>query len=159
MERKQARQRGGRKGGKGDDGRWRQGKNQENGKGKDDGRWRQEWNNAMVVLTDWHDDAKHWRRVGTCRPLAALRGLHGSFIRVSEIAHHQKHLDIALRGRCGSDAGWVVDEALQAMMKGCYGIHIHRVSLRHSEGQRTSLPSWSMRRTSPRGQHSFTSSC
>ena len=46
---------GGRKGGKGDDGRWRQGKNQ--GMGKDDGRWRQEWNNTMVQC-DWHDDAK-----------------------------------------------------------------------------------------------------
>ena len=48
--------RGRRKGGKGDDGRWRQGKNQEKGKGKDDGRWRQEWNNTIV------DDTKHWRR-------------------------------------------------------------------------------------------------
>ena len=45
--------RGGRKVGKGDDGRWRQGKNQEKGKGKDDGRWRQEWNNTMV-LTKHH---------------------------------------------------------------------------------------------------------
>ena len=36
---------GGRKGGKGDDGSWRQGKNQEiaQRKGNDEGRWRQEW--------------------------------------------------------------------------------------------------------------------
>ena len=56
--------RGGRKGGKGDDGRWRQGNNQEKGN-DDDGRWRQEWSNTMVQC-DWFDDDKHWKScIGT----------------------------------------------------------------------------------------------
>ena len=59
--------RGGRKGGKGDGGRWRQGKNQE--KGNDDGRWRQEWNNTMVQS---FDDDKHWKREARCYGLAEV---------------------------------------------------------------------------------------
>ena len=66
---------GGRKGGKGDDGRWRQGKNQE--KGNDDGRWRQEWGNTMVQC-DWDDDAKHWKREASCFGLAEMFARFGA---------------------------------------------------------------------------------
>ena len=65
---------GGRKGGKGDDGLWRQGKNQE--KGKYDSNWRVEWSNTMVQY-DVFDNAKHWRREAWCYGLAEVLARFG----------------------------------------------------------------------------------
>ena len=38
---------------------------------KGDGHWRQEWSNT-VVMADWDDDAKHWRREARAFGLAEL---------------------------------------------------------------------------------------
>ena len=83
--------RGGRKGGKGDDGRWRQ------GKGNDDGHWRQNWDNTMVRVVG-HDDDKHWKREAWCFGLAEVFARFGNRYTTKQL--YQYYLALVFNSCC-----------------------------------------------------------